>query len=256
MPRGGGTSCGGTSGRHETPPASELQRLTWTKKGGSNNHLDQVYPRIYIGDMYAAKDKRSLRARLITHVLNAADGKFNVNTGAGFYRDMRITYYGVEAFDMPGFDISPFFYPAADFIKSALGSPTGKVLVHCAMGLSRSSSLVLGYLMIHEGLTLAQALKAVSEHRNVCPNRGFLEQLRSLDSRLRCGALPGPSGALPGPSGALPGPSGALPGPSGALPGALPGPSGALPGPSGALPRPSGALPGPSGALPGLSGHS
>ncbi|XP_033840145.1 dual specificity protein phosphatase 13-like [Periophthalmus magnuspinnatus] len=193
MPRGlsSGTSCDGTNGgRYETPPASELQRLMWTKKGGSNNHMDEVYPRIYIGDMYAAKDKKALQSHLITHVLNAADGKYNVNTGAVFYRDTKITYFGVEAFDMASFDISPFFYPAANFINNALSSPTGKVLVHCAMGLSRSSSLVLGYLMIHEGLTLVQALKAVSENRNVCPNNGFLEQLRALDSKLHCGGGP------------------------------------------------------------------
>lgn len=77
---------------------------------------------------YAAKDKRTLQAHHITHVLNAADGKFNVNTGASFYRDTRITYHGVEAFDMPSFNLSPFFYPAAYFIKNALSSPTGEEL--------------------------------------------------------------------------------------------------------------------------------
>ncbi|XP_032358523.1 dual specificity phosphatase DUPD1 isoform X1 [Etheostoma spectabile] len=187
MPRG--LSClaspEGEDGRYETPPASELQRLMWTKKGTSS-HLDQVHSRIYIGDMYAAKDKRTLQAHHITHVLNAADGKFNVNTGPSFYRDTQITYYGVEAFDMPSFNLSPFFYPAANFIKDALSSPTGKVFVHCAMGLSRSSTLVLAYLMIYENMTLVDAIKAVSANRNISPNNGFLEQLRELDIKLHC----------------------------------------------------------------------
>ncbi|KAK2820475.1 hypothetical protein Q5P01_023434 [Channa striata] len=187
MPRG--LSClaspEGAGGRYETPSASDLQRLMWTKSW-SSNHLDEVYPRIYIGDMYAAKDKRTLQAQHITHVLNAADGKFSVNTGPSFYRDTKITYHGVEAFDMPSFNLSPFFYPAANFIKNALSSPTGRVLVHCAMGLSRSSSLVLAYLMIHEHMTLVDAIKAVSDHRNISPNNGFLEQLRELDQKLNC----------------------------------------------------------------------
>lgn len=189
MPRGlsGATGSGGGDGFYETPSASELQRLMWTKKG-SSNHLDEVYPRIYIGDMYAAKDKRTLQSHLITHVLNAADGKFNVNTGPSFYRDTKITYYGVEAFDISTFNLSSFFYPAANFIKSALSSHTGKVFVHCAMGLSRSSSLVLAYLMIHENMTLVDALKVVGANRNVSPNNGFLEQLRELDLKLHCGA--------------------------------------------------------------------
>ncbi|XP_035519902.1 dual specificity phosphatase DUPD1-like [Morone saxatilis] len=185
MPRG--LSClaspEGAGGRYETPPASELKRLMWTKSG-ANNHLDEVQPRIYIGDKTAATDKRTLQAHHITHVLNAADGKFNVNTGASFYRDTKITYHGVEAYDMPCFDLSPFFYSAANFIKNALSSPTGKVFVHCVMGISRSSSLVLAYLMIHENMTLVDAIKAVSANRNISPNTGFLEQLRALDKKL------------------------------------------------------------------------
>ncbi|XP_078480817.1 uncharacterized protein LOC144742222 [Lampetra planeri] len=188
MPRGLSCSAGpqGPDGRYETPLASELQRLMWTKKG-AGSHLDEVYHRVYIGDMYAAKDKRTLQAHHITHVLNAADGKFNVNTGSSFYRDTNITYHGVEAFDMPSFDLSPFFYPAANFIKNALSSPTGRVCVHCAMGLSRSAALVLAYLMIHENMTLAGAVGAVGANRNIAPNAGFLEQLRELDAKLHGG---------------------------------------------------------------------
>ncbi|XP_062383070.1 dual specificity phosphatase 29-like isoform X1 [Sardina pilchardus] len=185
MPRGAGPSTGTNGGGngYETPSASDLQRLMWVKKGTSA-HMDEVVPRIYIGDMYAAKDKRLLQGHNISYVLNAAHGKYNVNTGASFYRDTKITYHGVEAFDMSSFDLSPFFYSAATFIKNAMDTPGGKVLVHCAMGLSRSSSLVLAYLMIHENKTLPDAIKAVAENRNICPNQGFLEQLRQLDKEL------------------------------------------------------------------------
>uniref|UniRef100_A0A8C9SYK0 Dual specificity protein phosphatase n=2 Tax=Scleropages formosus TaxID=113540 RepID=A0A8C9SYK0_SCLFO len=171
------------SGGYETPSAYDLQRLMWVRSG-SSAAMDEVRPRIYIGDMWAAKDKRMLQSHGISHVLNAADGKFNVCTGPAFYRDTGIAYHGVEAFDMPSFDMTPFFYSAARFIKEALSTPTSKVLVHCAMGLSRSSTLVLAYLMIHEHMTLPEAIAAVAKHRNICPNSGFLEQLRKLDQQL------------------------------------------------------------------------
>lgn len=70
----------------------------------------------------------------------------------------------------------------------------GKVLVHCAMGLSRSATLVLAYLMIHENMKLEDAIEAVSANRNISPNEGFLEQLRQLDKELHCRAPQGIAG--------------------------------------------------------------
>ncbi|KAI5103666.1 hypothetical protein C0J45_7247 [Silurus meridionalis] len=179
----------GEKGKYETPPISELHMLMW-KKLGKREHIDEVRPGIYIGDQYAAKDKSLLKALNISHVLNAAHGKYKVNTGESFYSGTNITYHGVEASDTHSFDISAYFYSAAEFIKSAVSTPGGKVLVHCAMGLSRSSTLVLAYLMIEEKMTLAEAISAVAPHRNICPNPGFLEQLRTLDIQLqnRCSA--------------------------------------------------------------------
>lgn len=62
---------------------------------------------------------------------------------------------------------------------------TAKILVHCAVGVSRSASLVLAYLMINHHLPLVEAIKTVKEHRWISPNRGFLKHLRNLDVQLR-----------------------------------------------------------------------
>ncbi|XP_064518712.1 dual specificity protein phosphatase 13B-like isoform X1 [Pseudopipra pipra] len=168
---------------YETPALSDLQRLLWFR-GGSDNHVDQVWPNIYLGDAWAARSKTTLQSLNITHILNAADGPYSINTGAKYYEDLQIEYYGVEAFDDPSFDLSIFFYDAANFIGQALNSSGGKVFVHCAMGVSRSATLVLAFLMIHENLTLVDALKTVGAHRDICPNSGFLSQLRDLDIKL------------------------------------------------------------------------
>lgn len=58
------------------------------------------------------------------------------------------------------------------------------MLVHCAVGVSRSASLVLAYLMIHHGFTLLQAINKVKERRWIFPNRGFLKQLQALEMKL------------------------------------------------------------------------
>ncbi|KAJ6661797.1 hypothetical protein lerEdw1_013319 [Lerista edwardsae] len=167
---------------YKTPELGELQRILWTPIPCRGN-VNEVWPNLYIGDLYIARDIEQLRRMGITHVVNAAAGRFHIDTGAKFYKDLPVDYYGVEADDDPKFDLSIYFHPAAKYIRAALNS-RGKVLVHCAMGISRSATLVLAFLMICENKTLVDALKTVREHRGVCPNSGFLSQLRDLDIRL------------------------------------------------------------------------
>uniref|UniRef100_A0A665TLI9 Dual specificity protein phosphatase n=1 Tax=Echeneis naucrates TaxID=173247 RepID=A0A665TLI9_ECHNA len=164
---------------YEPPSVSELQEFLLADRKPTG-HVNQVWPNLYIGNEVAARDKGSLHSLGITHIVNAAQGRQRVNTGPRFYRDMTLDYYGVEADDAIDFILSPFFYPTARYIRAALAMG-GRVFVHCLMGVSRSATLVLAFLMIAEGLTLKEAVAAVRSHRDICPNSGFLQQLRSLD---------------------------------------------------------------------------
>ncbi|CAG09400.1 unnamed protein product [Tetraodon nigroviridis] len=53
------------------------------------------------------------------------------------------------------------------------------------MGVSRSGALVLAYLMMCQGLSLAEAIAAVRLNRDIGPNSGFLQQLLHLELSLR-----------------------------------------------------------------------
>jgi hypothetical protein len=56
------------------------------------------------------------------------------------------------------------------------------VLVHCAGGVSRSATVVLGYLMSRRGLTFDQSLTELRRARPwVNPNAGFVLQLREWE---------------------------------------------------------------------------
>lgn len=79
----------------------------------------------HLSSRYVARDKAQLSRLGISHVVNAAAGRFRINTGPKFYSDLPVHYYGVEAEDNPNFDLSIHFYPVAHYIREALNSPRG-----------------------------------------------------------------------------------------------------------------------------------
>uniref|UniRef100_A0A2K5UMJ2 Dual specificity protein phosphatase n=1 Tax=Macaca fascicularis TaxID=9541 RepID=A0A2K5UMJ2_MACFA len=165
------------------PSILELEELLRAGKS-SCSRVDEVWPNLFIGDAATANNRFELWKLGITHVLNAAHGGLYCQGGPDFYGSS-VSYLGVPAHDLPDFDISAYFSSAADFIHRALNTPGAKVLVHCAVGVSRSATLVLAYLMLHQRLSLRQAVITVRQHRWVFPNRGFLHQLCRLDQQLR-----------------------------------------------------------------------
>ena len=63
------------------------------------------------------------------------------------------------------------------FIRQAKAA-RGKVLVHCKMGISRSASVVISYMMKEYEMDLAATIIRVKEKRSVVnPNKSFIKQL-------------------------------------------------------------------------------
>lgn len=57
----------------------------------------------------------------------------------------------------------------------------GKVLVHCSAGISRSSSIIIAYLIQTKQMSLKDAYLYVKERRSVIgPNIGFMRQLNQI----------------------------------------------------------------------------
>ena len=147
---------------------------------------DEVCPGVIVGNKGAAKNALYLKRAGVTHVLNAAEGRVAgaVDASQEFYDPLRVEYKGLRLLDMPQANISAFFDEAADFIDGALKSG-GRGLVNCLMGMSRSSTCVLAFLMLRRDMTAVEALAQVRRHRDVRPNDGFLRQIVNLDNRLR-----------------------------------------------------------------------
>lgn len=89
--------------------------------------------------------------------------------------------------DMPSSDLGQHFSTVVNFIANCRHAEQGIIYVHCAAGISRSTTCVCAYLMTHLDLTFPEALAFVTTRRRAaCPNDGFTRQLRAFEkSELR-----------------------------------------------------------------------
>ncbi|XP_026989742.2 dual specificity protein phosphatase 13-like [Tachysurus fulvidraco] len=148
------------------------------------HQIDEVWPNLYISNVRIAQNRTTLQSLGITHILNAAHSKHGSIGDQKFY-GTSFVYCGIPAEDSSHFDLDVYFRPAAEFIHKGLKTVDGKVLVHCIMGMSRSSSLVLAYLMLYHRMSLCSAIKRLVQKRAIYPNRNFLALLLDLDLQLK-----------------------------------------------------------------------
>ena len=80
-----------------------------------------------------------------------------------YYEPWGITYKGIQLVDVPQTNIAIYFNEVVDFIDQAL-TAGGKILVNCEMGMSRSSTCVLAYLMLRHQMSAGEALAKVRQH--------------------------------------------------------------------------------------------
>lgn len=129
---------------------------------------------LYFGSLEAAENRDLLRAHGISHILNVAMYAPNA-----FVEDTTLTYKYLPILDDPQQDIQQHFETTNDFISEALASNdgTGSVLVHCMMGISRSATVAIAYMIKEHKITVEAAVERIRETRWVHPNYGFRRQL-------------------------------------------------------------------------------
>ena len=101
------------------------------------------------------------------------------------YHQNDIPYIRVNVNDEPSATVLPWFDGIAERIQCTLES-NKSVFVHCQMGISRSSTLVMAYLMRYQQATRNLAYRQTKERRpKVEPNIGFWAQLLEYEDILR-----------------------------------------------------------------------
>ena len=93
------------------------------------------------------------------------------------YLSADITQHQIPALDEPSFDLLCTFNETCDLIKNNVAESKG-VLVHSGMGVSRSATVVVAYIMKVRMLGTFEAVDFVKKkHGAAQPNRGFVNQL-------------------------------------------------------------------------------
>uniref|UniRef100_A0A6N2N511 protein-tyrosine-phosphatase n=1 Tax=Salix viminalis TaxID=40686 RepID=A0A6N2N511_SALVM len=95
-------------------------------------------------------------------------------------KDLKLVRMAVPIRDMESEDLLDYLDVCLDFIENS--RKEGAVLVHCFAGVSRSAAIITAYLMKTEQLSLEGALESLRQScESVCPNDGFLEQLKMFE---------------------------------------------------------------------------
>ncbi|XP_060527789.1 dual specificity protein phosphatase 19-like [Cylas formicarius] len=93
------------------------------------------------------------------------------------------TYKFVECLDLPETDLERCLADCLPFLTNSVEEGK-RVLVHCNAGVSRSASIVIGYLMAKRSLGFDEAYSMVKGTRGCArPNAGFERFLRNLNTK-------------------------------------------------------------------------
>mmetsp|Transcript_24016 Transcript_24016/g.42633 ORF Transcript_24016/g.42633 Transcript_24016/m.42633 type:complete len:154 (-) Transcript_24016:23-484(-) len=140
--------------------------------------LDEVIPGLYVGDALAACSLTTLKHFKITHVLVAGEELTQNFPDQFVYKQLPVA-------DTLTFDISQYFQESNDFIENSLRH-NGRVLIHCKMGISRSTTLAIAYVMAISRMPYEKANRLVKKkHKGARPNSGFITQLQAYEKDLQ-----------------------------------------------------------------------
>jgi len=153
---------------------SFFERLMNLKRKQISSY-DNILDNIYLGNFGSALYLEELKFIGITTIICCA-------LAMPLVFPKEIIYKHLPIIDDPEENILPYLIEAIKFLKDC----DQNVLVHCQAGVSRSASIVIGFIMWKFRLSFEDAYLFVKQKRKcVCPNEGFINQLKDFDDFLK-----------------------------------------------------------------------
>jgi protein-tyrosine phosphatase len=148
-----------------------------------NGTMTHIYRNVYIGDWASSVDKKLLIKNGIKKII-CLNTKAKPRIALKTYDDWNIDHIYIHIKDDPNSDIGKFFGICNRLINENVEKGEA-VLVHCTAGISRSSSIVIAWLMWLTSKPYRQILNYVQSKRTIVqPNIGFSHQLNQYHSIL------------------------------------------------------------------------
>jgi len=152
--------------------------------------IDKIVDGLYLSGHKPSQNRAMLQQHGITHVVNAANATEPGSGNEGFHVHVpcpwpdTFRYLTVYVDDATYEQIKDNFTRVLRFIDDAI-QQSGRVLVHCQYGISRSASLVIAYLMWSQKISFLDAFRSVKSVRDIVqPNPGFVQQLYEFGAEL------------------------------------------------------------------------
>ena len=137
----------------------------------------EIIPHLFLGSIGSASNLKELQNCKITHIVCCAKGIKN------FFPN-NFKYLNLDLLDSETADIKKYFGASNKFIDDAIRN-NGNVLVHCHAGVSRSSTILIAYIMKYKEMKLDKVLELIrSKREKVNPNNGFIKQLKEYEKEI------------------------------------------------------------------------
>ncbi|KAJ6250496.1 dual specificity protein phosphatase [Anaeramoeba flamelloides] len=146
-------------------------------------HPSEVIPEfLWLGSLPTANNEELLKILQIKRIINLAiEVEEEKNFDLDLYSKLGIDHFSIPFDDQVNVDITKIVDKVADVINEN----DSKILVHCRLGISRSSTVIIYYLMKYHNLRYQEAYDWVKSCRFLIdPNPGFVKQLKELEKKL------------------------------------------------------------------------
>lgn len=150
-------------------PAEELEAAMGTG-------MSKIVEGLYLGNIRDSEDRENLAKHGITHILSVH------NNAKPLLEDM--SYLCISASDSSSQNLIQHFKECIKFIHECR-LHGGGCLIHCLAGVSRSTTILVAYLMTVTNFGWEECLAATKAVRSyVSPNFGFQQQLQEYEGTL------------------------------------------------------------------------